>query len=139
MNNTLTNICNHYYYLMQQLRERYAILSDLEKNAPVYNGQTAVTEIDALMNYYSDGLLAKEKADETLAAVKKTEQKILAIMRAFDIPAGKVLFGEIPGELEYEIWANERGRLYINKIKTLEPEPENPNIITIKLDWGKGK
>jgi hypothetical protein len=138
MYTNFTTICNHYYYLIQQLRARYAILKELEDNAPVYSGQLALTEIDAVINYYSHGCMAKEQVDETLAEVKKAENSILAIMRQFEIPPGKVLYGEIPGELEYELWANEQGSLYINKIKTIEPEPEKPNVITIKLNWGKG-
>jgi hypothetical protein len=138
MYTNFTTICNRYYYLIQLLRARYAILKDMEDNAPVYSGQHALTEIDHIINYYSHGRMAKEQVDETLAEVKKAENRILAIMRQFEIPPGKVLYGEIPGELEYEIWANEQGRLYINKIKTIAPEPEKPNVITIKLNWGKG-
>jgi len=135
---TFTTICNHYYYLIQQLRARYAILRDMETNAPAYSDQLSLTEIDAVINYYSHGRMAKEQVDETLAEVKKAENRILAIMREFEIAPGRVLYGEIPGELVYEIWANQQGRLYINKIKTIEPEPEKPNVLTIKLNWGKG-
>ena len=139
MYTNFTTICNRYYYLIQQLRARYAILKDMEDNAPVYSGQVALTEIDDIINYYSQGRMAKEQVDQTLAEVKKTESTILAIMRQFEIPPGKVLYGEIPGELEYEIWANKHGRLYINKIKTIEPEPEKPNVITIRLNMGDGR
>jgi hypothetical protein len=49
------------------------------------------------------------------------------------MPLGTVLTGEIPGELAYEIWANENDTLYINKAKNLAPEPDDANIMYIKL------
>jgi hypothetical protein len=55
------------------------------------------------------------------------------MMRRFEIPPGKVLTDEIPGELEYELWYNENDALFINKIKNLQPEPVNANVIVIKL------
>lgn len=53
-------------------------------------------------------------------------------MRHFEIPPGTVLTGEIPGEMAYEVWADEQDRIQIRKTGDLVPEADNPNIIVIE-------
>ncbi|HWZ22023.1 MAG TPA: hypothetical protein VNW06_05180 [Cytophagaceae bacterium] len=54
-------------------------------------------------------------------------------MQHFEIPPGTVLTGEIPGQLEYEVWADENDRVYINKTNDIAPEADNANVIVIKF------
>jgi hypothetical protein len=49
-----------------------------------------------------------------------------------------VLTGQIPNELEYEIWANDQDQVFIGKIRDLPKEALNPNIIYIKC-WNGDK
>ena len=133
MTNEFTAHCSYYYQLKMLFLKRQDRLNNLLDNAPFYSGQISLSEIDAIVSYYREAQAAKAKMDKTLADMKEAERDILMFMRHFDIPPGKVLYGEIPGELEYEIWANENDAVFINKIKDLQPEPLDPNIIVIKL------
>ena len=74
--------------------------------------------------------------EKALDDMRETERYILMIMRHFEIPHGTLLTGQIPGQLEYEVWANDNDTIYINKIKNLQPEADIPNIIVIKL-WSE--
>jgi len=56
----------------------------------------------------------------------------MQLMQHFGIPPGTVLTGEIPFELEYEVWLDdEYNEVDIVKSKDLAAETHNPNIITI--------
>ena len=133
-----TNYCNRYYELMQVLAKQQARFKRLAENAPLYSGQTNLSEVDAIISYYRDVQIAKAKIEETFNHVRATERYILMIMRHFEIPPGTILTGEIPEELEYEIWADGNDTLYITKTKDLQPEPDNPNVIWINV-WNKDK
>jgi len=74
--------------------------------------------------------------DNTADDRSATERVILAIMRHFEIPPRTVLTGEIPEVLEYELWADENDALHIIKTQSLQPEPDNPNVIEIKV-WSE--
>lgn len=137
MTGEFTAYCNHYYVLTQQLTVREERFKNLLDNVPLYCGQTSLSEVDAIIRYYRKVQTAKTKVDETCDEMRETERAILMYMRHFEMPPGTVLNGEIPGELAYEIWANENDTIYINKTKNLAPEPDNANIIEIKL-WSRG-
>ncbi|MDB4905076.1 MAG: hypothetical protein JWQ63_4357 [Mucilaginibacter sp.] len=135
-----TAYCNRYYELTKLLSKREEHLKNLLDNAPLYCGQTSLSEVDAIISYYRTVQAAKAKAEKTFYDMKETERFILMIMRYFEIPPGTVLTGVIPGELEYELWADENDALYINKTKSLQPEADNPNVIVIKIwDEDSGK
>jgi len=133
-----TTYCNRYYELMQLLAKQQQRFKRLSDNAPLYSGQTNLSEVDAIIGYYRDVQIAKAKIEETFNHVRATERYILMIMRHFEIPPGTILTGEIPDELEYEIWADGNDTLYITKTKDLQPEEDNPNIIEIKI-WSENK
>jgi hypothetical protein len=65
--------------------------------------------------------------------VKDAEIAILAIMQHFEIPPGTVLTGEIPGEMAYEVWADEHDNIHIIKTEDLAAAEDDANIIVIKL------
>ena len=135
-----TAYCNRYYELTTLLAEREERLKNLLDNAPCYCGQTSLSEVDAIISYYRNVQAAKAKTDKTFDDIKQTERLILMIMRYFEIPPGTVLTGVIPGELEYELWADENDALHIIKTKNLQPEADNPNVIEIKIwDEDQGK
>ncbi|BAU54209.1 hypothetical protein [Mucilaginibacter gotjawali] len=50
------------------------------------------------------------------------------MMQHFEIPPGTVL----PGEMAYEVWADEQDSIHIRKTEDLAPEADNPNIMVIK-------
>jgi hypothetical protein len=64
--------------------------------------------------------------------LKGAGRTILAMMRHLEIPPGTVLTGEIPGEMAYEVWANEQDRIQIRKTGDFVPEADNPNIKVIE-------
>jgi len=136
MTGEFTTQCNHYYELTQQLAAREEHFKNLLDNVPLYCGQTSLSEIDDIISYYRDVQDAKAKVDETCDEMRATEADILMFMRHFDLPPGTVLTGEIPGELAYEIWANENDTIYISKTKNLAPEPDDNDFIEIKV-WSK--
>ena len=125
--------CNRYYEFTKLLAKREERFKNLLDNAPLYCGQTSLNEVDTIISYYRMVQAAKAKIEKSLDDMKETGRVILMIMRHFEIPPGTLLTGEIPGELEYEIWADENDALYINKTKNLQPEPDNPNMMVIKL------
>jgi len=133
MTGEFTAYCNQYYELTILLAKREERFKNLLENAPLYCGQTNLSEVDAIITYYREVQTAKAKMNATFDDLKDTERVILMIMRHFEIPPGTVLTGEIPFVVEYEIWANENDAIYINKTKNLQPEEENGNIMVIKL------
>lgn len=132
MTNELTTCCTRYHRLMQLFIDNNQQFNNLLADALPYTGQTNLSDLDAIISYNRKVQAAKAKADKTLKDLTETGKTILKMMQYFEIPPRKVLRGEIPGELEYEIWANDKDALFINKIKDLPQEPVDPNIIKIK-------
>jgi len=121
---------------MQLFIDNNQQFNNLLADALPYTGQTNLSDLDAIISYNRRVQAAKTKADKTFKDLTETGKTILKMMRYFEIPPRKVLRGEIPGELEYEIWANDKDALFINKIKDLPQEPVDPNIIMIKCRIG---
>lgn len=138
MTGDFTAYCNEYYALTDLLNKRQQRLTDVLNNAPLYAGETRLSEVDAIISYYRNAQALKKKVDKTMDDMRATERIILMIMRHFDIPHNTILTGVMPGILEYEVWANENDTIYIKKTKDLAPEEDNPNIMTIQL-WREGK
>ena len=65
--------------------------------------------------------------------MKEAGRTIMAIMRHFEIPPGTVLTGEIPGEIVYEVWADEQDRVHIRKTEDLAAGEDNSNMMVNKL------
>jgi len=127
-----TTVCTRYYKLTQLLSKRRERLRNLLNDAPTYTGQTNLADIDALISYYRNVQACKTKTDETQKELEATKQTVLTIMQYFEIAPGTVLTGEMPGILEFQIWAERNDDLYIIKTKDLAPLSTNPNIIEIK-------
>ena len=108
-------------------------IANLLARVPLYNGQTNLVDIDAIIGYYRDIEERKKKADQTAAALKATGKIILMIMQHFGIPPNTTLTGQIPDELEYEIYADDTGTLHITKTHDLAPIINESHVITIKL------
>jgi len=118
-------------------RSREEHLNELLAKAPLYIGEMCISNIDAIIRYYRNAQAVKAEVDNIYKQILETERNILLIMRHFEIPPGTVLYGEIPFELEYEIWADENDQLTITKINSLQPEEDDPNVIVIKFGHGK--
>jgi len=132
MTNEFTAACNYYYQLKLLLSDVEEYFQNLLDNAPLYCGQTRLSEVDAIIGYYRAVQAEKAKMDKMAENVKEAGRTILAIMQHFEIPPGTVLTGEIPGEMAYEVWADDQDRVHIRKTGDLAVEEENPNIIVIK-------
>jgi len=134
--NEFTHYCSRYYKLTQLLNKRITRLADLLANVPLYRGETSLTDIDAIITYYRDIEERKKKADQTATDLKTTGKIILTIMEHFEIPPYTALTGQIPDEVEYEIYADETQTLHITKTKDLAPVAENGTIMLIKPSSG---
>ena len=133
MTNEFTAWCNYYYELTMLLSEVEEHFINLLNNAPLYCGQTRLSEVDVIIGYHraaQDELARLHKMRED---VKEAEIAILAIIRHFEIPPGTMLTGEIPGEMAYEVWADDQEKLHISKTEDLADEEDDFNIIVIKL------
>ena len=128
-----TNICNRYYELKQLHARREEHLNQLLDNAPLYSGEMCISNIDAIISYYRNAQAEKAEVDKIYKQILATERNILLVMRHFEIPPNTVLYGEIPFELEYEIYADENDQITITKTGSLQPEADDPNVIWIKL------
>jgi len=137
MTGEFTDYCTQYYHLTKQLTEQDERFKTLLDNAPPYTGQRNLSDLDAIISHNRKVQAAKAKVDKTFKAWKDTARNILQQMQYFEIPPGSVLTGVIPGELEYEVWANEKDDVFIIKARDLPQEAVNPNIIYIKCWNGK--
>jgi len=133
MTNEFTAWCNHYYQLSMLLSEVREYLESLFKNAPLYCGQTRLSEIDAIIGCCREAQAVKAKADKLEKDLEDAGRTILAIMQHFEIPPGTILSGEIPGEMAYEVWADEWEGIHISKTEDLAPEEDDPNIMVFKF------
>jgi len=133
MTNEFTAWCNYCYQLTKLLSEVEEYFQNLLDNAPPYRGQTRASEVDALIGYCREVQAEKAKMDKIGEEVKEAERTILAMMRHFEIPPGTMLTGEIPGEMEYAVWADEQHRIHISKTEDLEAEEDNANVMVIKF------
>lgn len=138
MTTEFTAWCSQYYHLTILFSERCERFKTLLDNAPPYTRQNSLSDIDAMISYDRKVQAAKAKGDKTFKELTETGRIILKIMRHFEIPPRTVLIGQIPGELEYEIWANEKDQVFIGKIRDLPQEAHDPNIIRIKC-WNGDK
>jgi len=138
MTNEFTAWCSQYYHLTKLLYEQDDRFKNLLDNALPYTGQKNLSDLDAIIACNRKVQAAKAKVDKTFKEYTATGRTILAIMRYFEIPPRTVLTGKIPGELAYEIWANEKDEVFIIKTRDLPQEPENPNMIYIKC-WNGNK
>ncbi len=132
----ITDACNRYYKLKEQLAANEETLQDLEDNALFYFGQTDLSDIDAIINRQREIDAAKDEISKTITEIGKTGQTIQNFISQYGIPSGLKLTGIIPYELEYAIWADENARLYVDKTKDLNPEPDDPNTIIHKFSDG---
>ena len=133
MTNEFTAWCNYYYQLILLLSDVEEYFNTLLHSAPMYCGQTRLSEVDALISYYRTVQAEKAKMDKLSKDVKEAGQTILAMMRHFEIPPGTVLTGEMPGEMAYEVWADEQDNVHIRKTEDLAIEEDDANIMVIKL------
>jgi hypothetical protein len=132
MNEQFNELCGRYYRLSQQLTRENAYLQKFLDNAPFYQGETQLSEIDYIIKYYLKTQTVKAAVDKTMDKLNKTVAGILYLMKFFDIPPGTRLHGIIEDEVEFEVWADETDQIHTVKTKDLTP-PDNPNIITIRL------
>lgn len=136
MTGEFTTTCTQYYHLTKLFSERNEHFQNLLDNAPPYTRQSNLSDLDAIITY--NRKVQAAKADKTFKDLTETGRTILKMMQYFEIPPRRVLTGQIPGELEYEIWANEKDEIFIGKIRDLPQEPLDPNIILIKC-WNSNK
>jgi hypothetical protein len=133
MNGEFNGYCSRHYTLTEQLAEQQEHLKSLLDNALPYNGQTNLSEIDALIKSYRKIQRVKARVDDTQEEIRKTERTIQMVMQYFDIPPRTRLVGEVIDEILFEIWADETDAIHNKKIKDLVPSVDEGNIITIKL------
>jgi len=133
MINEFTAWCNYYYQFTMLLSEVEEHFINLLNNAPLYCGQTRLSEVDVIIDYQRAAQAELTRLHKMREDVKEAEIAILTIMQHFEIPPGTVLTGEIPGEMAYEVWADEQDRIHISKTEDLVAEEDDANIIVIKL------
>ncbi len=137
MTNEFTAWCNYYCQLSMLHAEIEEHFQNLLDNAPLYCGQTTLSEVDAIISYCRCVQTEKAKMDKIADDLKETEGIILQIMRHFEIAPGTVFTGEMPGELRYALWVDEHYVLHISKTEDIVAEVDNANIMVIKFS-GEG-
>jgi hypothetical protein len=125
--------CTSYYRHTGILADRETYFQTLLNAAPAYTGETDLADLDQIIGYNSTVQQARADVEETQATLRELQAIILKMMEYFELPPGTRLKGAIPGELEFEIIADDQGTLYCKKTKDLKPLVEDPNFITINL------
>jgi len=133
MNGLLSGLCAHYYKLklkMYKQDDRFKMLFD---NMLKFDGHVTVAELDAIWESTSNVCIASDDTMITFEKVKETEQRILKMLKSMGVRPRWFITGQIRGELEYELFYDMNDNVHVIKTKDLEPEPVNPNVITIDL------
>lgn len=133
MNGLLSGLCAHYYKLklkMNKQDDRFKLLFD---NMLKFDGNVTVDELDAIWESTRQVCIASDDTMITFEKIKETEQRILQMLKSMGVRPRWFITGQIPGELEYELFYDMNGNVHVIKTKDLEPEPENPNIVKIDL------
>ena len=133
MTNEFTAWCNYYYQLTMLLSEVEEHFINLLNNAPLYCGQTRLSEVDVIIDYHRAVQAELTRLHKMREDVKEAEIAIRAIMQHFEIPPGTVLTGEIPGEMAYEVWADKQDSIHISKTGDLVHGEDDANVIVIEL------
>ena len=139
MDGEFNTACGGYYNLNKKLAAREVRFQTLLDNAPPYTGQTSLFELDRIISYNRKVHKVQADMEQIQAELRDVESLIFMMMRFFEIPPGTRLTGGIAEELEFEIWADEQDVLHCEKTKDLAPLVNNPNIITIKFNNGRGR
>jgi hypothetical protein len=133
MKTPATNMAIGLYRLTKRKQELEARFQKLQDNGPRYLGQYELWIIDVLMNYNTRALRVKADLEETAEALRKQEEYVLEMMADFlELPPGYLLTCMIPGEVEIWIRYDEQRMVHCLWYE-VEPEPEAPNIIRIKM------
>jgi len=123
MTGEFSNLCARFYRLKTQVFAQDNYLKQLLANEPpgsnLHNTGKPDNSIGKTRKYQA----AKAKFDDIYKKYEKVADDILVIMTHFNIPRMAIITGEIPGELTYEVWANQKNEVYIVKSKDLQPEP----------------
>jgi hypothetical protein len=138
MNSEFTAWCNDYYKLYEQLIAQDLHYQNLLYNPPPYTGQSNLHELDAILSHNHELQAAKTKLYQTFKETAAARDTVLAIMEFFEMPPNTRLTGQVPGEREYEIWADEHGALCTRKLKDLPPKPNNSCEIVIAYKYYDG-
>jgi hypothetical protein len=133
MSGMLAALCSHYYKLTVKVEKRDEHYLQLCEDALTFNLNVTVDEVDEIIDSKLKLVKAFESYQVTFEKWKETEKKILNILKQLGIRPRWTLAGKIPGELEYWVWYDLKDNVHIMKTWDLEPEPPNPNIITIKM------
>jgi hypothetical protein len=134
MEGEFTNYCSSYYRLTELLDAQETRFQSLLENALPYAGQTHLNELDAILHCNRKIQKAFADVNDTVSTMHETERTILQIMRYFELTPNTKLTCVIPGELEFEIWADEQDVVHCLKTKQLAPLEEDPNIINIRIN-----
>lgn len=133
MTGEFNGYCSHYYTTTQLLEEQEERLNKLLNNAPMYTGQTTLNEVDTILKHYRKIELIQTKIEELTEELEKTGQTILMVMQYLDIQPHTVLTGQIPEQVEFEIWADTNDTMYTRKVRDLAPPANENNILRIKI------
>lgn len=136
MNGEFTAACANYYRLNQKLseeEEEEAYFQNLLQNAIPHTGQTKLAELDQVIACNRKVQQTRDDVDQVQQQLREAEALIMKMMQYFEMPPNTILTGIVPGEMEFEIWADEQDTLHCHKTIDLDPPIEGPNIITIKF------
>lgn len=132
MKQRATNVGAWLYRLTKQLQQQEARFQKLLENAPPYMGQTELWIVDQLLNYYKRTQRVKADVEATAEDLRAQKKDVLAMMDYLELPPDYKLTAMLPGEAIFAIWYNEERMVHCTWTE-IEPEPDPPNIITIRL------
>lgn len=131
MKGEFTNYCKRFYDLLCQWTELEWRFNKLLNEAMPYTGQTAISELDAILHTSRRIQKARAKADECITQLQQTEQTLSQIFAWFEIQPNTVLTCEVTGFFELELWMDDDNNVHCIKTKDLAPLEKDANIITI--------
>jgi hypothetical protein len=133
MNGILTALCGHYYKLKMKLYQHDDRFKAVFDSVLKFDSHTRISELDTILDSCRRAVDASDKMQIAFEKVKETEHRILHLLKCLGVRPRWFMTGEIAGELEYEVWYDDKDNVYIAKVRDLEPEPPKRNVITIKM------
>lgn len=133
MSGILTSLCGQFYNLTKKLHKRDDYFKMVFDNVLKFDQNVHLNELDAILASGNKAIEAYDKTLITFEKVKETEHAIVGILKKIGVRPRWYLTGELPGEMEFIVWYDDKDKLYMEKTRDVTLEPKNPHSFWVRL------